>query len=610
IQLNDCIDPTVNTTSGLVKGLDIHVLNTSIAQYLNIPYAEPPLGRLRFAKPEPLKHPKQLIDGTKTGNSCWQSVLNDTMYKDFFGNLTKNEDCLVLNVWSPNNDNKTPDILKPVMFWIHGGGLLYGSSFQKQYNGSALAAHDIVVVSINYRLSWFGFLFGDNVSAPGNVGLFDQVLALEWVRDNIHRFGGHKDQITIFGESAGSWSVSTLLLSPYAKGLYKRAIMESGAEFFNKLKAPIDKTSTLTECKQLARYFNCSENHWLDCLRKVDAEDIIDADDSNLTVYVGNKTGTHDLLWAEFDVFGDLMMACPTYQFAKNYAQHTSAEHSNVYFYEITYHRTYSKGDPLEYFDVSHGADLPFVFGLPLIDPQKTDTENDIKFTRDVMKMWTNFAKYGKPNNKWPKLFDPINPKRVPEGQSVHVLNTSIAQYLNIPYAEPPFGRLRFSKPEPLKHPKQCLKTGNVLDSLIMGSSFEVAYNGSALAAHDVVVVSINYRLGWLGFLFGDNASAPGNVGLFDQVLALQWVRDNIHKFGGNKDQITIFGESAGSWSVSTLLLSPIAKGLFKRAIMQSGSQFYNKLRAPVDKAQVLNQSKQLAKNFNCSESQWLDCLR
>ncbi|XP_054165693.1 cholinesterase-like [Oppia nitens] len=498
ISFNQCNNAAiVNTTSGVVKGLNIHVLNTSIAQYLSIPYAEPPVGRLRFAKPEPLKHPKQLIDGTIIGNSCWQLVNNIT--KDFIGNLTKNEDCLVINVWTPNtnanHNNETSNVLKPVMFWIHGGALILGSSFQKQYNASALAAHDVVVVSINYRLGWFGFFYGDNESAPGNVGLFDQVLALQWVRDNIHNFGGDKDQITIFGESAGSWSVSTLLLSPYAKGLYKRAIMESGAEFFNKLQAPVDKNSTLDQCKQLAKYFNCSDSQWLDCLRKVDAEDIIDVEDVNLNVfplletqflpmspqkalqtqqfnkdldimagvakhegsillfstmgghipgnltrddfigfaqgidsvfhnlnataiaevYVGNKTDSNDLLWAEFELFGDLMITCPTYQFAKNYAKHTSAEHSNVYFYEITYHRTYAKGNPMTFLDVSHGAELPFVFGLPLIDPQKTDTEIDVRFSRDVMKMWINFAKYGKPDNKWPKLVDPINPKRVPE---------------------------------------------------------------------------------------------------------------------------------------------------------------------------------------------------
>ena len=96
-------------------------------------------------------------------------------------NLTTNEDCLVLNIWTPNTGNKSSNELKPVMFWIHGGGFTIGSSFQWAYNGSALAAHDVVVVSINYRLGWFGFLFGDQESAPGNVGLFDQVLALQWV---------------------------------------------------------------------------------------------------------------------------------------------------------------------------------------------------------------------------------------------------------------------------------------------------------------------------------------------------------------------------------------------------------------------------------------------
>ncbi|XP_054165699.1 cholinesterase-like [Oppia nitens] len=232
----------LNTTSGIVKGLEIHVLNTSIAQYLNIPYAEPPLGRLRFSKPEPLKHPKQLIDGTKTGNSCIQTVM-DTM-KHFMGNITLNEDCLVLNVWTPNISN----VLKPVMFWIYGGAFKLGSSFQWVYNGSALAAHDVVVVSVNYRVDVFGFIYGGNESsAQGNMGLFDQLLALKWVRENIHMFGGDKDKVTIFGESAGSWAVSSHLLSPLSRGLFKRAIMQSGAHMYNKLRQPLNTTETLQQ---------------------------------------------------------------------------------------------------------------------------------------------------------------------------------------------------------------------------------------------------------------------------------------------------------------------------------------------------------------------------
>ncbi|CAG2113531.1 unnamed protein product, partial [Medioppia subpectinata] len=113
------------------------------------------------------------------------------------------------------------------MFNIHGGGLSIGSSFTfPGANGSILATHDVVFASTNYRLGQLGFLYGDREDAPGNVGFYDQLLALKWVRENAHQFGGDKDQITILGGSAGSWSVSAHILSPLSKGLFKRAIME------------------------------------------------------------------------------------------------------------------------------------------------------------------------------------------------------------------------------------------------------------------------------------------------------------------------------------------------------------------------------------------------
>ena len=122
---------------------------------------------------------KGLIDATKAKNSCIQP--NDEEWiKNFMGNITISEDCLVLNIWSPKEDNNTTK-LKPVMFWIHGGGLVVGSIFQPSYNGSVLATHDVVFVSVNYRLGALGFLYGGEDSAPGNIGHYDQVLALKWV---------------------------------------------------------------------------------------------------------------------------------------------------------------------------------------------------------------------------------------------------------------------------------------------------------------------------------------------------------------------------------------------------------------------------------------------
>ena len=119
-------------------------------------------------------HSKGIIDATKPKHSCPQPVVSILDIKGETG-----EDCLLVNIWSPKSQTQT--ILKPVMFWIYAGGLVGGSIFQSWYNGSVLATHDIVLVSANYRVGWFGFLYGGDESAPGNVGLYDQSLALHWV---------------------------------------------------------------------------------------------------------------------------------------------------------------------------------------------------------------------------------------------------------------------------------------------------------------------------------------------------------------------------------------------------------------------------------------------
>ncbi|CAG2112535.1 unnamed protein product, partial [Medioppia subpectinata] len=193
----------------------------------------------------------------------------------------QSEDCLVLNIWTPNagNNNTNKSQLKPIMFWLHGGGLSMGSIYEfPNYNGTALATHDVMVVTVNYRLGPFGFLYAGDETAPGNAGLYDQLLALKWVRENAEQFGGDRDRITIFGESAGSQSVSALVLSPLAKGLFRRAIHESGVLLTNKKRPYISKTEALDQFKVMANHFNCGSdrNRWLQCLRNVsDYEELI-----------------------------------------------------------------------------------------------------------------------------------------------------------------------------------------------------------------------------------------------------------------------------------------------------------------------------------------------
>ena len=191
------------------------------------------------------------------------------------GQPSLSEDCLFLNIWTQSSNSNSSQ-LKPVMFWIYGGGLSIGSIFQSIYNGSIYASQDVVFVSTNYRLGHLGFTYGGDSTAPGNVGFYDQVLALKWVRDNIHLFGGDKEQITIFGESAGSWSASVHLISPESKGLFRRAIMESGSVMFNKDRPVLSASEGLSNAKELAKQVNCSdEKTWLSCLKNVSADQIL-----------------------------------------------------------------------------------------------------------------------------------------------------------------------------------------------------------------------------------------------------------------------------------------------------------------------------------------------
>jgi para-nitrobenzyl esterase len=213
-----------------------------MAVFRGIPYAAPPVGELRWRPPEPHVPRAGNQDASRFGSACPQLQSNADWHRDVaekFGwprekipDLTDiREDCLYLNVWSQNLDGDAP---QPVMVWIHGGNNIDGHSHEPHYSGHNLAKRDVVVVSINYRLGALGFMAHPALTAEsdrkvsGNYGLLDQIAALEWVRDNIASFGGDPDRVTVFGESAGATDIGTLIASPLARGLFRRAIIQSG----------------------------------------------------------------------------------------------------------------------------------------------------------------------------------------------------------------------------------------------------------------------------------------------------------------------------------------------------------------------------------------------
>lgn len=210
----------VRTSLGSLQGLH----DGGVSAWLGVPYAQAPVGAQRFRAAAPVQAWQGVRNATGFGAACPQKVVRSI--KSLGPAL--DEDCLTLNIWSPAADGKK----RPVMVWIHGGAFLLGSA--RAYTGAHLAAQgDIVVVAINYRLGVFGFVnFGDALHddrIASNLGLRDQVLALQWVRDHIADFGGDPAQVTIAGESAGSMSVSLLMHAQEARPLFHRAIMQSGA---------------------------------------------------------------------------------------------------------------------------------------------------------------------------------------------------------------------------------------------------------------------------------------------------------------------------------------------------------------------------------------------
>ena len=214
------------------EGMDVLGLEKDgVVTYKGIPYAEAPVGDLRFAPPVKKEQWTDTLDCTQWGNIAFQQSFTSTGSAEHGDN--ENEDCLNLNIWAPA-DAKAGDKL-PVYVWIHGGAYISGSGQDLTYDGTNFAKEGVIVVTINYRLGVLGFLSlgslkdDNSLGTTGNWGTLDQIMALQWVQDNIGKFGGDKDNVTIGGQSAGSFSVLNMIVSPLAEGLFQKAILESGA---------------------------------------------------------------------------------------------------------------------------------------------------------------------------------------------------------------------------------------------------------------------------------------------------------------------------------------------------------------------------------------------
>src|SRR3954466_4209906 len=219
----------VKTTNGLIEGTGPQ--SSGVRMFKGIPFAAPPVGALRWKAPQPASDWPGVRPATQFGPRCMQQPLFGDMN---FRSNGMSENCLYLNVWTPAAS--AADRL-PVLVYLYGGGFRAGDGSEPRYDGESMARRGIVTLTVNYRLAEFGFFAHPELTAEslhhasGNQGLLDQAAALQWVQQNIAAFGGDPAQVTVAGESAGSISVSALMVSPVAKGLFSKAIGESGAMF-------------------------------------------------------------------------------------------------------------------------------------------------------------------------------------------------------------------------------------------------------------------------------------------------------------------------------------------------------------------------------------------
>jgi len=272
----------IKTDKGKVRGS--FTTDRQVRAFNGIPYATPPIGDLRWQPPRPAAKWKGVRDATKFGSRCMQAqVYSDMTFRD----PGPSEDCLTLNVWTPAKAKKAA---LPVMVWIYGGGFMAGGTSEPRQDGQFLAHRNVVIVSMNYRLGIFGFFVHPQLTAEsphhasGDYGLMDQNAALAWVQKNIAHFGGDPHNITIFGESAGSQSVSVLMASPLAQNRFQKAIGESGAEFPTTKPAMLPRAlREQTDMKFAQAAFGTTN---LPDLRKIPAEEL-------LQETIAKTAGTH-----------------------------------------------------------------------------------------------------------------------------------------------------------------------------------------------------------------------------------------------------------------------------------------------------------------------------
>jgi len=476
----------VKVEQGMIQG----AFEDGLSVYKGIPFAEPPIGDLRWRAPKPAPKWEGVKQTTKFAPGPMQG-----------GNPPsgKSEDCLYLNVWTPA---KFANEKIPVLVWIYGGGFGFGATSEWPYSGEKLAKKGVVLVSIAYRVGQLGFFAHPELSAEspnhvsGNYGLLDMIAGLTWIKKNIAAFGGDPNKVTIFGESAGGIAVSMLCASPLAKGLFQGAISESGGSFGPSRQTITYPGENMKRLKYAEKdgevYLKSTRVASIADLRKIDADKlpsrgfggswpIVDGyiiPDDQHKLYEAGKYNDIPILigynsdegatfspgrtpeeyiagvktrYGKFadslikaypvgvttvpktarDLARDAAFGWQTWSWARLQAK---TGKSKVFYYYFDQHPDYSEGSPKAGIGSPHGQEVAYVFEhLDASNPQITKT--DLELSNAMGTYWTNFAKYGDPNGEgvayWPNFSD-ANPEVMYLGPTPHTGPVPSAESLKV----------------------------------------------------------------------------------------------------------------------------------------------------------------------------------
>jgi para-nitrobenzyl esterase len=413
--------PRVTIDTGALEGLD----TAGVMVFRGIPYAAPPVGQLRWRPPQPTQPWRGVRAAQQLGRNCVQHQ----PYGDidpFAAGVS--EDCLYLNVWTKSLTPPASRAPRPVLVWIHGGGFWAGFGGEERHNATPLAKKGAVVVTLNYRLGAFGFLAHPALAsesphhAAGNYGLLDQIAALQWVKRNIARFGGDPSRVTIFGESAGGFSVGSLIASPLAKGLFQRAILESGTGVGGGIASRAEAQSVALRLADSLHVYGVGPDAAAH-LRALNADTVLAASlhlgppgspaffpvvdgwvlphavDSTLATGAANLVPV--IAGTNRDE-GDEWMGAPTRTFAR--FMRARGVPTYVYMFSRVGDDSANRAR-----GAYHSAEITFVFGRPHpLQPSAGSTPYDSTVAEAMSDYWVAFATSGDPNGpptagKWPR---------------------------------------------------------------------------------------------------------------------------------------------------------------------------------------------------------------